>query len=89
MALRARRNRDSRSEVIKHQSTPDVDSEVSRRGYLSIGEPSEFSGGIKLNESSKSKTLVLTLGCLEDEGGLPTRQVIYTQRQASVVPMGT
>ena len=35
-----------------------------------------------------TKVLVRSLGYLEDGGGLTYRQVIYTHRQASVVPIG-
>jgi hypothetical protein len=34
LALKERRNRESIAEVIKHQSTPEVDSEVSNREEL-------------------------------------------------------
>jgi len=37
----------------------------------------------------ETKVLVRSRCWLEDGGGLPAHWVIYTQRQVSVVPMGT
>jgi hypothetical protein len=39
--------------------------------------------------TQETKVLVRSWWWLEDGGGLPPRRVIYTERYASVVPMGT